>query len=201
MDMFFLKDEKTDEKILLTREEKERIFLDSIQSYYFSGKPKIPDDQFDALKEDLSWEGSALVSLNRNETLFINAMQAYLKGQPILTDKQWDSLKKSLLESGSKIAVSSPPTCYVDTGVCKVTWRKDNLRTSSLYIPPTIIGVILYLGIIYEIDAFAALQFNPLFALLLGSYPIYVIVKVITEDILFKVNTGRLSTTLSFTYA
>ena len=43
--------------ILLTRDEKERVFLDAIQSYYFSGKSGLPDNEFDRLKEDLSWEG------------------------------------------------------------------------------------------------------------------------------------------------
>lgn len=72
---FCLMDESTGKPILLTREEKERIFLDSIQSYYFSGKNILTDKQFDRLREDLVWEGSILVNLNRNETLFLNAMQ------------------------------------------------------------------------------------------------------------------------------
>jgi hypothetical protein len=38
------------------QEEKERIFLDAIQSYYFSGKSTLSDEQFDRLREDLSWE-------------------------------------------------------------------------------------------------------------------------------------------------
>jgi hypothetical protein len=197
LDGFFLVDEKTGEKISLTREEKERIFLDSMQSYYYSGKGNLPDEQFDALKADLTWEGSALVNLNRNETLYMNAMQAYTKGKPILSDKQWDDLKKSLRESGSQLAVSVEPTCYVDTGVCKVTWKKDGVRTSTLYLPALFFGLIIYLGTIYEIDAFAAMQFNPLFSLLIGSYPIYTIVKAITENVLFKVqyNTVHLLTT------
>jgi hypothetical protein len=36
--------------ILLTREEKERIFLDSIQSYYFEGQNGLSDIQFDKLR-------------------------------------------------------------------------------------------------------------------------------------------------------
>jgi hypothetical protein len=39
------------------------------------------DDDFDLLKQDLSWEGSQLVYLTKNETLFLTAMSAYLKGQ------------------------------------------------------------------------------------------------------------------------
>ena len=76
---FTLIDKATGQPILLTRvwfsiksyfcrpqtiycvneqEEKERIFLDAIQSYYFSGKSGLPDEQFDRLREDLSWEAS-----------------------------------------------------------------------------------------------------------------------------------------------
>lgn len=182
---FFLIDKVTGETIMLTREEKERIFLDAIQSYYFSGKSNLPDEQFDRLREDLSWEGSALVTLNRNETLFINAMQAYTKGQPILPNEQFDELKKSLRESKSRIAVLSEPKCYVDTGVCKVTWSVDSIRTSSLYVPATAIATILYLGTLYEIP-FVRTNFNPLLILLIGAAPIYYSAKKITENFLFK---------------
>ena len=120
---------------MLTREEKERIFLDALQSYYYNGKSNLPDEQFNRcgppspdtrhhlnpggcsltiahgtfdisflysflhficsqknlffffssflsrrLKEDLSWEGSVLVNLNRNETKFLEAKQAYNTG-------------------------------------------------------------------------------------------------------------------------
>lgn len=40
------------------------------------------DEDFNKLKEDLVWEGSKVAYLNRNETLFLNAMSAYLKGEP-----------------------------------------------------------------------------------------------------------------------
>lgn len=182
---FFLVDKATGETIMLTREEKERIFLDAIQSYYFSGKSNLPDDQFDRLREDLSWEGSALVTLNRNETLFINAMQAYTKGTPILSNQQFDELKNSLREAKSRIAVQTEPKCYVDTGVCKVTWTVDSIRTSSLYVPATSIATLLYLGVLYEIP-FVRSNFNPLLILLVGAIPIYYSAKQITENFLFK---------------
>lgn len=38
--------------------EKERIFLDCIQSYYYSGRQLLGDEDFNKLKEDLAWEGS-----------------------------------------------------------------------------------------------------------------------------------------------
>jgi hypothetical protein len=116
---FKLVDKETGVPLLLTREEKERIFLDSIQSYYYSGKQTLSDDEFNKLRDDLTWEGSVLVTLNRNETLFVNAVQAYNKGTPIMSDQQFDLLKAYLKSSGSLIAVGSEPKCYVDTGLCK----------------------------------------------------------------------------------
>lgn len=182
---FCLLDKTTGQPILLTREEKERIFLDAIQSYYFSGKSGLPDEQFDRLREDLSWEGSALVTLNRNETLFLNAIVAYNKGQPILTDIQFDELKTSLRDSNSLIAVQSEPKCYADTGICKVTWKPDVIRTGSLYVPAVSVATLLYLGVLYEIP-FVRSNFNPLLGLLLGAGPIFVAAKQITENFLFK---------------
>ena len=44
--------------MLLTTGEKERIFMDAIQSFYYNQRQMLDDDDFDKLKEDLSWEGS-----------------------------------------------------------------------------------------------------------------------------------------------
>lgn len=181
---FCLVDPATGEPILLTKEEKERIFLDSIQTYYVTGKPTLSDSEFDKLREDLSWEGSALVTLNRNETLFLNAMGAYIKGSPIMADKQFDELKNSLREAGSKIAVAVQPKCYVDTGVCKVSWTRDKLKTSSLYFPAAFVGVLLWEGVLYEIlEPFRS--FNPLFTLILGYIPVSFFAKQVTEELVF----------------
>lgn len=185
-DEFCLIDSENGDPILLTKEEKERIFLDSIQSYYIKGKANIEDSEFDKLREDLSWEGSALVTLNRNETLFMNAMQAYMKGTPILTDKQFDELKRSLKETNSKIAVSVEPVCYVDTGVCKVTWTPDKLKQASLYIPSSLVASIVWVGGIYELLNLFGASLNPLILLVIGSFPIYVFSKEVTENIIFK---------------
>ena len=68
--------------------------------------------------QDLSWEGSELVNLNRNETLFMNAMQAYNKGTPILTDPEFDELKLSLRISNSKIAGECMSRVCVCVCVC-----------------------------------------------------------------------------------
>lgn len=184
---FCLLDPVSGKPILLTREEKERIFLDSIQSYYFSGKTSLTDEQFNQLKDDLSWEGSVFVTLNRNETLFINAIQAYNKGKPILTDPQFDELKRSLKENNSPIAVDVEPKCYVDTGVCKVTWVPDSIKTGILYVPATLISTTIYLGVLYELlNGLLGIGLNPLITLAFGALPISSVSKGITENFFFK---------------
>jgi hypothetical protein len=155
---FCVLDDDTGKPILLTREEKERIFLDTIQQYYYDGKTSLSDERFNRLKEDLSWEGSVLVTLNRNETLFMNAIQAWNKGAPILGDKEFDDLKLSLRQADSKIAVSSEPKCWVDTGVCKATWTPDGVRQTSLYLPAAVVSTLLFIGIADEIPGVAALN-------------------------------------------
>eukprot|EP01039_Chlorochromonas_danica_P003526 gene3526-3862_t len=182
---FCLLDKESGEIIYLTKEEKERVFLDAVQSYYFSGRNVLTDKQFDRLREDLSWEGSVLVTLNRNETHFLNAMQAYAKGKPVMSDVEFDELKESLKESGSKIAVTKEPKCYVDTGVCKVNWSKDGLRTSSLYFPAGLIASTVFLGLFYEVPLIRE-YLNPLLLLLVGAIPISNISKRVTEELFFK---------------
>lgn len=81
------------------------------------------DAEFDSLKDDLSWNGSDVVNLNRKEITYLEAMQAYTKGEPTLSDSEYDALKAELKEDGSSIAVSSEPKCYIEvSALCSVAW-------------------------------------------------------------------------------
>lgn len=183
---FCLVDNESGEPILLTREEKERIFLDALQMYYATGKSNLPNDQFDRLKSDLSWEGSALVTLNRNETKFLDAKIAYNKGTPILSDKEFDELKRNLRETGSPLAVQTEPQCYLDTGVCKVTWMEDKLLTTSLYTPATLISTLIFIGVTFEIaNAVLGVAVNPVLLLLAAILPVSAVSKQVTENFFF----------------
>lgn len=42
----------------------------------------------------------------------------------------------------------SEPKCYVDTGVCKVTWAPDTIRSYSLYVPAALIATTVYIGVV-----------------------------------------------------
>lgn len=178
-------DGNTGERIRLTLEEKERIFLDSLQSYYASGRQLLTDADFDLLKEDLQWNGSDMVVMNRKEVKFLSAMQAYTKGQPIISDEEYNKLKAELKEEGSKFAVSRDPVCYIDTGVCKATFEIDNFRTNLLYLPLGAILTVAWLVIVYEIFR-PLVALNPLLLLALGSVPIYTVTKKLMEDIVFQ---------------
>mmetsp|Transcript_32895 Transcript_32895/g.51630 ORF Transcript_32895/g.51630 Transcript_32895/m.51630 type:complete len:309 (+) Transcript_32895:50-976(+) len=180
-DEFCTIDETTGEQVVLSVKEKERIFLDSLQAYYYDGSKVLNDDDFDQLKADLVWEGSPLATLNREETLFLNAMGAYMKGKPIISDAEFDALKAKLKEEGSMIAVATEPKCYVDTGVCKVTFVKDEARMATLYAPAFLIATFLWIGTAFEVFSFFR-DINPIITLLAGSPLIYAGTKVGTEN-------------------
>jgi len=180
-------DEESGNMIRLTVAEKERIFLDSLQSYYFSGRTMMGDAEFDLLKEDLAWNGSPVVSLNRKESKYLAAVQAYMKGSPIMDDKEFDQLKAELKEENSPIAVETEPKCYIDTGVCKVTLKEDSFRNNLLYLPVGAILSILWLGLGYEFLG-AIIKLNPLVLLLFGAFPIYKGAGFITDTFIFPNN-------------
>lgn len=72
-----------------------------------------------------------------------------------------------IIKQNSKIAVNLPPQCYVDSGICKVTWQPDALRTASLYVPAQLALSLVYIGLVYEIPF---LDINPVLSLLIGEY-------------------------------
>jgi hypothetical protein len=173
-------------KMSLSLEEKERIFIDAIQSYYFSGREVLNDAEFDLLKEDLAWEGSNYAVLSRNETRFLGAMGAYAKGEPsLMSDEEFDELKASLKAQGSIVAVSKEPRCFIDTGVCSVTFTPDRFRAIVLYLPAILALTVVWSGGTYELVP-AARGLNPVISLLIGSPFIGAAAQYITEQLIFK---------------
>jgi hypothetical protein len=144
----------------------------------------LSDEDFDLLKEDLQWNGSSVVIVDRQEAKYLAAMEAYLKGSPMMSDAEFDSLKKDLKESGSKFAVDTEPKCYIDTGVCKVTLQEDNFRNNLLYLPAGVILSVVWLGLGFEFIE-PLIRLNPLILYALGFPLIYNGSKIITEDLIF----------------
>ncbi|KAL7536897.1 hypothetical protein ACHAXR_007481 [Thalassiosira sp. AJA248-18] len=186
-DEYCVIDKESGDLIRLTLEEKERIFLDALQSYYVSGRQLLDDGEFNILKEDLAWNGSPMVTMNRQETQYLAAVQAYLKGKPILSDTEFDTLKTQLKEEGSQFASSKDPKCYIDTGVCTVTYEPDNFRNNLLYLPVGAILSIVWLGFGFEVIE-PIIRLNPIILFALGSPLIYNGSLTLTDNFIFPNN-------------
>lgn len=182
---YCLVDPNSGAPIRLSVEEKERMFLDALQSYYVSGRQIMDDSEFDSLKEDLSWNGSEVVNMNRKEITYLEAMQAYIKGEPIMSDAEFDQLKEELREEGSSVAVSTEPKCYIETGICTVTFQQDKFRNNLLYLP-----MITVIGLLWEGIGYEALGgvLNPLVLAILGAPVIGTASKAITDNFIFPNN-------------
>jgi hypothetical protein len=146
----------------------------------------LKDDEFDLLKEDLQWNGSDMVVMNRKEAQYLQAMQDYLKGTPSMGDDDFDTLKKELMSDGSKFAVQTEPKCYIDTGICKVTLQEDRFRSNLLYLPAAAFLSLLWLGAGYEVLGSFFLKLNPVILAILGSPFIYTGSIFITEELVFQ---------------
>jgi hypothetical protein len=75
---------------------KELIYLDSLYAFYRNKQMFLGDEEYNSLKDMLTWEGSSIVSMKGNEALFVTAVAAYLRGKPILGDDEYTKLKESL---------------------------------------------------------------------------------------------------------
>lgn len=150
-----------------------------------NGRQLLNDEDFDLLKEDLQWNGSPLVVLNRDEAKYLAAMEAFQKGTPMLNDAEFDTLKQVLKENGSKIAVDTEPKCYIDTGVCKVTLQEDKFRSNLLYLPAGAALAVVWLGVGFELIE-PIVRLNPIILILLGSPLVYNGAKKITEEFIFE---------------
>jgi predicted Zn finger-like uncharacterized protein len=143
------------------------------------------DEEFDLLKEDLQWNGSELVQMNRKEAKYLAAVQAYMKGAPTMSDSDFDALKKELMDAGSVFAVATEPKCYIDTGICKVTFKEDRFRSNLLYLPAGSILGLVWLGLGFEIIE-PIIRLNPIILALLGAPFVYSGAKAITENLIFE---------------
>ena len=80
---------------------KELIYFDALYAYYSSGASLLNNNDYEALKESLAWEGSSVATMNKNEALFVTAVASSKRGQPIMDDTEYIDLKKTLTKSKS----------------------------------------------------------------------------------------------------
>lgn len=160
--------------------EKEALFLDAAQSY-FRGETSLSDAEFDALKEELTWQGSDVVSLGRDEIRFLDAARGYERGEAIMGDVEFDQLKKKLQQQGSPVAILRGPRCSIQRKITFSDCIPDRKRTFALYLPAGILSGLAWLSLSYEFTPLH--NVDPVLSLILGSPIIYFLAIAITSII------------------
>lgn len=161
----------------LTVREKEALFLDAAQAY-FRGDQTLSDAEFDALKEELTWQGSDVVSLNRDEIRFLDAARAFERGETLLSDEEFDKLKKKLQDQGSTVAVYRGPRCSIQRKITFSDVIPDKRRTFALYLPAGLIVALSWLSFSYEFTPLH--NIDPVLSLVAGSPIIYYVSRLLT---------------------
>lgn len=107
----------------------------------------MPDEEFQILKEELTWMGSKVVVLDSLEQKFLEATIAYTQGKPIMSDGDYDALKVELRGKGSIVSAQGP-RCSIRTKKMYADAEVDVARTVALNLP----AAFLVLGVFAAID-------------------------------------------------
>ncbi|KAH1075078.1 hypothetical protein J1N35_027406 [Gossypium stocksii] len=136
-----------DKKEKKSLSEMEQEFLQALQAFYYEGKAIMSNEEFDNLKEELTWEGSSVVMLSSDEQKFLEASMAYVSGKPILSDEEFDDLKLRLKMEGSEIVVEGP-RCSLRSRKVYSDLSVDYLKMVLLNVPATVVA----LGLFFFLD-------------------------------------------------
>lgn len=165
---------KPGKKAELTMGEKEAEFLFALQSYYVTGQASMTDEEFDNLKEELTWEGSSVATLSTDELRFLEATRAFRDGKaPIMKDEDYDALKLKLKSKGSAVALEGP-RCSLRTRKVTSDAEPDYVKMLALRGPALTlsIGVLFFIDEITElITGRYELTDNPILEADLGGTP------------------------------
>lgn len=165
---------------------KEKLYLDCCASFNTEGEASpLSDDEFEALKTDLTFEGSRVMLMTREEIKFMSAKSRYNEGKPILPDDEFDSLRQKLKKQGSYAVMHEAASCRVDpeTGkaVCKSDLFSDEGKNAILYTPALVLSALLF-----NEWAFWFRGWDPLFSLILGAPFIAALTYTLTNFIYFQ---------------
>ena len=80
---------------------KELMYFDALYAYYKTGESLLNNEDYEDLKENLTWEGSSIASMNKKEAMFVNAVASSKRGLPIMDDEEYATLKADLKAEGS----------------------------------------------------------------------------------------------------
>lgn len=127
--------------------EMETEFLEAMSAYYYDGKAKLTDAEFENLREELLWNGSSVAILSSDEMKFLEARLGYAKGQPIMSDDEFDALRGQLRSNNSVVSAQGP-RCSIRTRKLYSDAQYDIARMTALNVP----AVLLLLGFVFAID-------------------------------------------------
>jgi len=136
----------------LTMGEKEAEFLFALQSFYVTGRASMTDEEFDNLKEELTWEGSSVATLSTDELRFLEATRAFRDGKSIISDAEYDALKLALKTKGSAVALEGP-RCSLRSRKVTSDAEPDYLKMVALRGP----ALALTIGVLFSIDEISEL--------------------------------------------
>lgn len=172
-------DSRTGKRVEMSVPEKEALFLSAMNAYFNKEPALLSDSEFDALKEELTWQGSDVVTLSRDEFRFLDAAKSFDKGKSIMSDEEFDELKMSLRRQGSVVAVARGPRCSIERQITFSEVIPDTKRIFVLYLPAAIVGALLWLSGSYELTPLR--NVDPVLSLLLGTPLIYLFSRTLTQ--------------------
>lgn len=172
---------RTGKREEISLEEKERLFLDAMQAFY-RGENVLSNEEFDTLKEELTWQGSEVTTLSRDEFKFLDAVQAFETGKPVMSDEEFDALKNKLRRQGSVVSIQRGPRCSVRRQITFSDVVPDNRRLFALYVPAGLVFGLVWLSAAFEFTPLR--NIDPVLSLIIGSPIIYLAAKFATGLVL-----------------
>lgn len=172
-------DSRTGKRVEMSVPEKEALFLSAMNAYFNKEPALLSDSEFDALKEELTWQGSDVVTLSRDEFRFLDAAKSFDKGKSVMSDEEFDELKMSLRRQGSVVAVARGPRCSIERQITFSEVIPDTKRIIALYLPAAALGCLLWLSGSYELTPLR--NVDPVLSLLLGTPLIYLFSRTVTQ--------------------
>jgi hypothetical protein len=168
---------RTGKREEISMAEKEALFLDAMQAY-FRGETTLANEEFDALKEELTWQGSRVTTLSRDEFRFLDAAKAFEQGKQIMPDEEFDALKRRLQNQGSIVSIQRGPRCSIRRQITFSDVIPDYRRLFALYVPAgTLVGLV-WLSCAFEFTPLH--NIDPVLSLFLGTPVIYLGARFLT---------------------
>lgn len=105
------------------------------------------NEEFEILKDELTWAGSKVAVLSTDELRFLEAATAFRAGRPILDDAAYDALKVKLKRNGSMVTAQGP-RCSIRSKRYYSDAAPDYLLMTALNVP----AALLVLAGLFSVD-------------------------------------------------